>query len=105
MATNCPKSGDLLTLHYVMKMPPHVNIFVIAKVNKTRGGHRGGVWKPSTESCICNMHYKDFEGPSRRNNNVLPRFLSRYIVRLMLFHLDVFLVVPLTILLTLRKLP
>ena len=77
MATNCPKSGDLLTLHYVMKMPPHVKRFVIAKVNKTRGGPRGGVWKPSTESCICNMHYKDFEGPSRRNNNVLPCFFKQ----------------------------
>ena len=60
MTTSCLKSGDLLTLHYVMKMPPHVKRFVIAKVNKTRRGPHGGVWKPSAESCICNtIHYKD----------------------------------------------
>ena len=74
MATNCIKSGDFLT---IMKMPPHVKRFVIAKVNKTRRGSRGGVWKPCAESCGCNMHYKFFEGPSRSNNNVLPRFLNQ----------------------------
>lgn len=50
---------------------------MITKVNKTRQGPCGGSWKPSSESCICNMHYKDFKGPSRHKNNILPFYFKQ----------------------------
>ena len=77
MGTDCPRSGELLTLHYITKMPAQVKRFVITKINRTRQGPCGGAWKPSAESCICNMHYKDFNGPSRRNNNIMPCFFKQ----------------------------
>ena len=60
-----------------MKMPSHVKRFVIAKVNKTRRGLRGDVWKPSAKSCICNIHYKDFEGQVDVTTMFCPVFLKQ----------------------------
>ena len=77
LGTSCPRSGELLTLHYIIKMPAPVKRFVTTKINRTRQGPYGGTWKPSAESCICNMHYKDFNGPSRRNNNIIPCYFKQ----------------------------
>ena len=55
--TDCPKSGELLSLHYIEKMPDSVKRVVVSKINQTRKGPKGTNWKPTAESCICNMHY------------------------------------------------
>ncbi len=49
--TGCPRSGELLSLHYVEKMPESTRKFVIEKVNITRKGSNGKKWAPTAESC------------------------------------------------------
>ena len=62
-STGCPKSRELLSLHYIQKMPDQVKKPTVSKINKTRQSSGGGLWVPSDKSCICNMHYEDFKGP------------------------------------------
>ena len=52
-------------------MPDPVRRVVVSKNKKTRKGASDSNWKPSAESCICNMHYKDFKGPTSRSNATL----------------------------------
>ena len=54
-----------------------VKKLTVSKINKTRQSSGGGLWVPSDESCICNMHYEDFEGPSRWKINLVPRYFKR----------------------------
>ena len=77
LSTGCPRSGELLSLHYVEKMPESTKKFVVKKVNLTRKGSNGNNWAPTAESCICNFHYQDFKGPTRSNNKVLPQYFKR----------------------------
>ena len=75
--TDCPKSGELLSLHYIKKMPDNVKRAVVSKINQTRKGPKGTNWKPTAESCICNMHYEHFKGPTRSSNIILPQYFKR----------------------------
>ena len=76
-STGCPKSQELFSLHYIDKMPDHVKRLTVSTINKTRqGASCGSLWKPSAESCICNMHFKDFKGPTRSNYIVVPCFFK-----------------------------
>ncbi len=61
-STDCPRSKELLTLHYINKMPDQVKKLTVSKINKTRKSAKGRLWVPSEESCICNMHYEKFKG-------------------------------------------
>ena len=76
-STGCPKSRELLPLHYIQKMPDQVKKLTASKINKNRQSSGGGLWVPSDESCICNMHYEDFKGPSRWKINLVPRYFKR----------------------------
>ena len=76
LSSGCPKSGELLSLHYIQKMPDPVRR-VVSRINKTRKGENGSNWKPSAESCICNMHYEDFKGPTRSNTALYPEYFKR----------------------------
>ena len=58
-------------------MPDSTKKFVVDKVNLTRKGSDGKKWAPTAESCICNLHYKDFKGPTRSDNRVLPQYFKR----------------------------
>ena len=72
-STGCPKSFH----HYIDKMPHYVKRLTVSKIKKTREGVScGSLWKPSAESCICNMRLKDFKGPTRSNNTVVPLVLQ-----------------------------
>ena len=53
-------------------MPEHMKRAVIKKVNITRQGPKK--WKSTKKTVICNMHYLNFKGPSRPDNNVIPIF-------------------------------
>ena len=72
----CPKP-NLLTLHYIDRMPEHVKWVVIKKVNITRQGPSRTKWQPPKEAVICNMHYLNFKGPSKADNDVIPIYLKR----------------------------
>ena len=61
--TPLPKSRELLSFHYIQKMPDQVKKVTVSKINETRQSSGGGLWVPSDESCICNMHYKTLKGP------------------------------------------
>ena len=43
----------------------------------TRCGKRFTVWTPSKQSVICNLHYEDFAGPSRKDPNRIPVHFKR----------------------------
>ena len=58
--TDCPKSGEMLSLHYIERMPGSVKRTVVSKIHLTRRDPKGTNWKPTPEACICNMHYKRF---------------------------------------------
>ncbi len=75
--SDCPKSKELLTLHYIEKMPSDVKRAVVNKINFTRKDAVGGKWKPTAESCICNLHYLNFKGPTRSNSHLLPQYFKR----------------------------
>ncbi len=49
----------------------------VSKINKTRKSAKGRLWVPSEESCICNMQYEKFKGPSRWKNDVVPQHFKR----------------------------
>ena len=75
--TSCPESGNLLSLHCIQKMPEQVKKLTVSKINKTRQGSTcGKLWEPSSDTCICNMHYKDYKGPTRSNNTVVPCYFK-----------------------------
>ena len=74
---DCPKSNDLLTLHSIDVMPTLTKQEVIKKINMTRCGKRFTVWTPSKQSVICNLHYEDFAGPSRKDPNRIPVHFKR----------------------------
>ena len=77
-STSCPESGKLLSLHYIQKMPEQVKKLTVSKINKTRQGTTcGKLWEPSSETCICNMHYKDYKGLTRLNNTVVPCYFKQ----------------------------
>ena len=63
---------DLLTLHAISKMPVLTKRAVTQRVNITRQGPQQSRWKASPGAIICNVHYKDFVGPSRSNRNLVP---------------------------------
>ena len=76
-ATDCPKSKDLLSLHTIEVMPDAVKKTVVKQINLTRSGERGKTWTPTAGSVICNIHYKDFVGPSRADPNRIPVLFKR----------------------------
>ena len=44
-ATGFPRSEELLSLHYIKKMPDQVMMkFAVSKINKTRQSSGGGLW-------------------------------------------------------------
>ena len=77
-STSCPGSGTILSLHCIQKMPEQVKKLTVSKINKTRQRSTSGkLWEPSSDTCICNMHYKDFKGPTRLNSTVVPCYFKR----------------------------
>jgi len=58
-------------------MPDSTKKVVVDKINLTRKGSNEKKWTPTTESCICNLHYKDFKGPTRSDNRVLPQYFKQ----------------------------
>ncbi len=55
-------------------MPSDVKRAVVNKMNVTRKDAVGGKWKPTAESCICNLHYLNFKGPT---SHLLPQYFKR----------------------------
>ena len=68
---------EYLTLHNIHSMPELVKRAVIEKINHTRQGLQRTKWQPSEEVAICNVHYADFKGPSRVNQDVLPIYFKK----------------------------
>ena len=68
---SCPRR-ELLTLHTISKMPAPIKRAVTQRINITRQGPEQSRWKASTGAVICNVHYVDFVGPSRKNKNLVP---------------------------------
>jgi len=58
-------------------MPSDVKRAVVNKINFTRKDAVRGKWKPTAESCICNLHYLNFKGPTRSNSHLLPQYFKR----------------------------
>ena len=58
-------------------MPEPVKRAVITKVNLTRQGPGGRRWQPGKDAVICNVHYKDHQGPSCDNRNLVPVHFKR----------------------------
>ena len=58
-STVCPKSQELLSLHYIDKMPDHVKRLTVSKIKKTRQGVScGNLWNPlSHASAICILKF------------------------------------------------
>ena len=68
---------EYLTLHNIHSMPKLVKRAEIEKINHTRQGLQRTKWQPSEEVAICNVHYADFKGPSRVNQDVLPIYFKK----------------------------
>ena len=65
---HCPKH-DMLTLHTIKLYARHT---VVTKISFTRKGPGGRKWQPSKDAVICNVHYLDYQSPSKGNVNVIP---------------------------------
>ena len=50
---------------------------VIEKINIMRQDPNRTKWQPSKEAVICHMHYLNFKGPSKPDNDVTPIYLKR----------------------------
>ena len=66
--SSCPRSNSLLVLHKLCNMSSSVRNVVLQRVS--RQDRHGRNWKPT--AVICNMHYEERSGPSKRNKTVLP---------------------------------
>ena len=75
--TDCPKSANILTLHNMARMPDDTKKATIARINLTRSAEKGKKWEPTGDCFICNLHYADFIGPSRKSPKRIPEYFAR----------------------------
>jgi len=57
-----------LTLHTISAKPEPVKRAVITKINFTRQDPSGRRWRPSKDSVIYNVHYKDYQHPEENSS-------------------------------------
>ena len=75
-ARHCLKL-ELLSLHSIHSIPEYIKQAVVTKINFTRQGPKGKRWQPSKGAVICNVHYLDYKGPSKANQQPIPIYFKR----------------------------